>query len=214
MPTDNTQETLDRILADLRSDEQTRQLSAIHELGTINYSSEAILRELERLALHGEGAVQKFALTALSFKTSQYVASQRTSQTKFDRNLILKEIDQWQKDELIAPLQAEVLRRHYDFDIKRAAPLQSVPKNLAEGLEESAPVLSEGSVEAIETPQQPTSTGPRPTLTQTLLSEASIKIYLYLGAFFVISSALILAAVVEAARLPILAVATLAFGGA
>ncbi|HLO13560.1 MAG TPA: hypothetical protein VK206_01935, partial [Anaerolineales bacterium] len=41
----------------------------------------------------------------------------------------------------------------------------------------------------------------------------SIRIYLYLGAFFVIASALILAAVVEAARLPILAMATLAFGG-
>ena len=48
---------------------------------------------------------------------------------------------------------------------------------------------------------------------QTLLSEASIKVYLYLGAFFVIASALILAAIVEAARLPILVVATLAFGG-
>ena len=49
---------------------------------------------------------------------------------------------------------------------------------------------------------------------QTLLNESSIKIYLYLGAFFVIASALILAAVVEAARLPILAAATLGFGGA
>jgi hypothetical protein len=45
-----------------------------------------------------------------------------------------------------------------------------------------------------------------------LLSEASIKVYLYLGAFFVIASALILAALVQAARLPILAAATLAFG--
>ena len=52
-----------------------------------------------------------------------------------------------------------------------------------------------------------------PSLMQTLLSEASIKVYLYLGAFFVIASTLILAAVVEAARMPILAVATLAFGG-
>ena len=34
--------------------------------------------------------------------------------------------------------------------------------------------------------------GPRPTLTQTLLSEASIKIYLYLGAVFVITAALFL----------------------
>lgn len=51
MASHNVQETLDRILADLRSDENTRQLAAIHELGTINYSSEAILHELEQLAL-------------------------------------------------------------------------------------------------------------------------------------------------------------------
>ncbi|HAV77469.1 MAG TPA: hypothetical protein DCX53_08950 [Anaerolineae bacterium] len=46
-----------------------------------------------------------------------------------------------------------------------------------------------------------------------MLSENSIRIHLYLGAFFVIASAAILAAVIEAARLPILVVATLIFAG-
>jgi hypothetical protein len=215
MASNDVQETLDRILFDLRSDETTRQLAAIHELGTITYSSEAIVRELERLALREEGALQKFALAALSSTTSQYVASQRSLHTKFDRNLILKEIDEWQKDELIELRQAEVLRRHYDFDIKRAAPPLPSSASVVEKPVQSA--ISEESMEQIEKPQeisqQITATSPRPSLMQTLLSEASIKIYLYLGAFFVIASALILAALVEAARLPILAVATLAFGG-
>ncbi|MCC7118801.1 MAG: hypothetical protein IT310_09770 [Anaerolineales bacterium] len=55
--------------------------------------------------------------------------------------------------------------------------------------------------------------GPRPTLLQTLTSEASIKIYLYLGAFFVIAAAAILGAAVPGARLPILIIGTLIFGG-
>ena len=53
---------------------------------------------------------------------------------------------------------------------------------------------------------------PRPSLLQTLLSETSVKIFLYLGAFFVISAAIILGTLVAAARLPILLVATVIFG--
>ncbi len=60
---------------------------------------------------------------------------------------------------------------------------------------------------------QPQPAAPRPGLTQTLLSETSIKIALYLGAFFVIAAAAILAALVEAARLPILLGATALFAG-
>jgi hypothetical protein len=209
MATNDVQETLDRILADLRSDEETLQLAAIHELGSINYSSEAIVRELERLALREESAVQKFALAALSSKTSRYVASQRPSPSKSSRNLILNEIDSWQKAGLVEPRQAEVLRRRYDFDLKRPAFVTVTPEP-----QDVETILSERAAEQPKEPQRLAPTGPRPSLTQTLLSEASIKIYLYLGAFFVIASALILAALVEAARLPILAVATLAFGGA
>ncbi|HMD81837.1 MAG TPA: hypothetical protein VKE92_11045, partial [Anaerolineales bacterium] len=214
MASQPVQETLDRILADLKSDEKTRQLAAIHELGTINYSSEAILRELEQLALGEENAVQKLALTALSLKTNQNIASKLSIQTKFNRNLILKEIDEWQADELIESRRAEVLRRHYDFDIKPAtsfpAMAQAAPEPQAVQQATSEPSREQNTAQAVQQPLIPA--GPRPSLMQTLLSEASIKVYLYLGAFFVIASALILAAIVEAARLPILVVATLAFG--
>jgi hypothetical protein len=129
----------------------------------------------------------------------------------------LNEIDQWQKDGVLEQRHAEVLRRRYDFDRQPAAPLQPVGETSAKEPEASTSTLPDASLERIKKlqgvsrPLQPTA--PRPSLMQTLLSEASIRIYLYLGAFFVIAAALILAALVEAARLPILAVATLIFGG-
>jgi hypothetical protein len=49
---------------------------------------------------------------------------------------------------------------------------------------------------------------------QSLLSETSINVALYLGAFFVIGAGLVLSALVEAARLPILASVTALFGAA
>src|SRR5687767_450623 len=125
MANNDVQETLDRLLEELKSDHSERCLQAIQELSELNYSSEAIVLRLERLALKGEAPVQKAALAALSFKTSQYVASRLSAHPKFYRNLILKEIDQWQEDELVESRQAEVLRRHYDFDIKRTAAHQA-----------------------------------------------------------------------------------------
>jgi len=217
MATNGEQETLDRILEELKRNDPARRLGALQKLNELGVSSTAILVELERLALKGEGEVQRAALAALSSRTSQLVASRRAFHPKFDRNLILNEIDQWQKDELIEPPQAEVLRRRYDFDLKPAAPLPSVPEKFAKESEASIAALPDASLERINKLQgvsRPlTPAGPRPSLMQTLLSESSIRIYLYLGAFFVIAAALILAAVVEAARLPILAAATLAFGG-
>lgn len=217
MAINGEQETLARILEELKRNDPARRLGALQKLNELGVSSTAILVELERLALKGEGEVQRAALAALSSRTSQLVASQRAFHPKFDRNLILNEIDQWQKDELIEPQQAEVLRRRYDFDLKPATLLQPASEEFAKESEASIATLPEASVERIKKLQgvsrSLTPTGPRPSLMQTLLSEASIKVYLYLGAFFVIAAALILAAVVEAARLPILAVGTLAFGG-
>ncbi|RME90564.1 MAG: hypothetical protein D6770_02220, partial [Anaerolineae bacterium] len=57
----------------------------------------------------------------------------------------------------------------------------------------------------------PPASSPTHTLAQALFGETSIKIALYLGAFFVIAAATILAALVEAARLPILLSATALF---
>ncbi len=52
---------------------------------------------------------------------------------------------------------------------------------------------------------------PKHTLAEALLSETAAKVALYLGAFFVLAGAFILAAIVEVARLPILTLLTIAF---
>ncbi len=112
------------------------------------------------------------------------------------RKIILEEIKKWQQDGLITDSVARDLARRYEpASAKPTAPEAASP---------AAPLAPAPAV-------PPT---PRPNLTQTLLSETSIKIALYLGAFFVIAAALILAALVEVLRLPILLVVTTIFGGA
>jgi hypothetical protein len=203
MAGNNVQETLDRILEELSSNESARCLAAIHELDTLNTSSPAILRELERLAVqHDNPQVQEYASQLLGTSVHRYVRSNINNLNRGDRSFILKQLEQWEAEGLIETHSANVIRRRYDFDIPgRAVTPRPAP-------------VPEKAIEPPAAPPQPVPpAGPPPSLTQTLLSEASIKVYLYLGAFFVIAAALILAALVEAARLPILAVATLAFGG-
>lgn len=209
MANNDLQESLNRILRELKSDDPARQLGAIEELGVVNASSEAILLQLEHLTVQGASEVQVAALNALSLKTSQFVASKLSALEKPQRQIILSEIEKWLNAGLIGRHRADVLRRRYDFDIKPAGTVTAKPAvSVAEEIEQPA----ETAAEQIPTPAAPPA-APRASLMQTLLSESSIKVYLYLGAFFVIASALILAAVVEAARLPILALATIAFGG-
>ncbi|HUG33267.1 MAG TPA: hypothetical protein VMJ90_00755, partial [Anaerolineales bacterium] len=129
MSSESVQETLDRILAGLKSSDTTRQLAALRELETIKFSSEAIILHLEKLVLQGNGAVQKLALAALDLETSQFATSKSTALTKTTRQIILNEIAEWVEDGLIEPVRAEVLRRHYDFDIKRGTPIKpAVPQ--------------------------------------------------------------------------------------
>lgn len=223
MTTDNAQETLNRILADLKSGDEARQLAAIRELESTNFSSEAILRQLERLGMDASGSLRKSALDALRLQTSQFVASKISNLVKHDRLILLKEIDKWRKAGLLDEEQAEILSRRYDFDIVYGAPTRSgvLPPHEAEKPEPAVeaipaqPIVSTPApVAQAPKPDAPLKPAePRPSLIQILLSETSIRIYLYLGAFFVIASAAILAALVEAARLPILIVATLIFAG-
>lgn len=205
MPENKAQEVLNRILGDLKSDDPINQLSAIRELEQTGYSSLAIVGRLEELAIRGEGAAQNFALEALKLVTSQQVASRRLEISKPSRLLILREIDSWQASGLLERFRAEALRRRYDFDIQAG-------KEIAEPKPEQKIEAKESA--AVEMPKpvaQPRPAEPRLSLMQTLLSEASVRIYLFLGAFFVIAAAAILAALVESARLPVLLVTTLAF---
>ena len=196
---EDTQKILDEILERLKSSDRAQQVEGILALEKLDYSSKLIFLELERLAIGGAAEVKEAALNALNSPPSQFIASQLSRLSKHDRLTVLKEIEVWEQNGLIESHRAEVISGRYDFDVKTRSSPQAEPQVLPK----EAPVISTEIIPA----------GPRPSLMQTLLSEASIRIYLYLGAFFVIASALILAAIVEAARLPILAVATLAFGG-
>ncbi|HKI52827.1 MAG TPA: hypothetical protein VJ987_01785, partial [Anaerolineales bacterium] len=220
MAGENVQAVLDRILRELKSEDKERELAAIQELETVNFSSEAVVSQLEKLALRNTGNIRDAALRALSFKTSQFVSSKRSPLNRSSRAIILREIETWQDNGLLDSHQATVFKRRYDFDIQpgittRPTTPQPEEKQIVEKKEPAQAVVSKP---APVSEQQPPAhlakpAAPRPSLTQILLSENSIRIYLYLGAFFVIASAAILAAVIEAARLPILLVATLIFAG-
>ncbi len=196
--------TLEEILASIQTDlkgetVQTR-LDAIQKLAEQNFSSPAILRTLERLALNDKSkSVRAAARQALDTPTHRYIQGQISKRTRPERKTILSEIDKWESQELIHADLADVLRQRYGFDLKPATPAPE-PISAPQPEPEPAPI-SQATL------------APRLSLTQTLLSETSIKIALYLGAFFVIAAAAILAAVVEAARLPILLAATALFAG-
>ena len=214
-------QVLDEMLADMRSGDEELVLAAIADLGTINFSSDAIARQLEKLALGENAKLRAAALNALKFKTSKMVAEQRSIENRFNRSLFIKAIDVWESDGLLEPFRAEVIRRRYDFDMRGENSAQAaqapLEKAVAQPIPATVPTSSvEALAQSIPAPASrpaPVSAAPRLSLMQVLLSETSIKIYLYLGAFFVIAAAAFLAALVEAARLPVLLVATIIFAG-
>ena len=215
MANNNVQAALDRILEELTSGNVEREIAAIHELETINFSSEAIVLQLEKLVLRKSAVVRHAALRALRFQTSQFVSSKRSPLNPSSRAIILREIETWQENGLLEEHRADVLKRRYDFDIEPGIPVKKVETEPEEKpVQAAVPALKPAPVAAPQPKPLPAKPAePRPSLTQILLSENSIRVYLYLGAFFVIASAAILAAVIEAARLPILLVATLIFAG-
>ncbi len=203
-PVPTPEETLERIQALLRDEQPTIRLAAIQELLTLNYSSAALLRALETLALRDPSEpVRQAAREALNSPTHRYIQARISKLDRRTRQAILDEIETWQKQGILQAEQALVMRARYDFDLQPAAPPP----------QPQAASVSPAPASAPASPASPPSEK-RPTLAQTLLSETSIKIALYLGAFFVIAAAVILAAVIAAARLPILLAATALFGGA
>lgn len=212
-------ETLTQILKSLKRGDPESRLAAIQELHQLNYTSEAIRAELERLALKDDNEkIREAALAALDLPTNRHIRSNASKLGRGERYALLKEIDGWVKSDLLDKTQAEVLKRRYDFDIS-PLPTPPVPAPVKETATSPAqnaapPSTSATKLTNIAPPlsTKPAPAGPRPTLLQTLLSETSVKIALYLGAFFVIASAVILGALVEAARLPTLIIGTIIFG--
>jgi hypothetical protein len=210
------EEVLEEILAGLRSNKSEDRANAITQLNSINFSSEAIRRELEILARKDEDSnIRANALAALNSPSSRMV-QKRINSNKLDRGtryVLINEINEWVKSDLLETQTADLLRRRYDYDFE-AAP-QTAPKpatvHVADAnAEAKAP---EARPAAPMERREPVPEGPRPSLLQTLTSEAAIRIYLYLGAFFVIAAATFVGAAVPSLRLPILIIGTLIFGG-
>jgi hypothetical protein len=215
--------TLAQLLQDLQSGDENRILSALETLKTLTYSSEAVRLQLEKISLRGISRKMRSEARALLNSPANRAVAQRFNQNRLDRKtreLMLGEIKAWAQNELIEEKTADVLSRRYDFDI---APLPAQPKPLDAAQGKPAPAQSSDAMpQATPAPSVPAPAvsqpplappAPRPSLLQTLTSEASIKIYLYLGAFFVIAAAAILGAVVPEFRLPILILGTFLFGG-
>ena len=208
----NPEDVLKNILDGLRSADDVSRLNAISQLHLINYSSEAIRNELEKLAIHDENAdIRKDALIALDTATQKHVRSRINRLEAGSRFIILSEISEWERLGLLDKVKAAVLRKRYDFD-RTATPAARTVKSETESAKPQTTSAPEPAAppppKAEAKPEEP-----RATLTQTLLSETSIKIALYLGAFFVVASAAILAALSPAARLPVLFIASFIFGG-
>ena len=198
------EEILAGIHAGLQSKDIQTCLNAIQQLGEQKFSSPAILRTMEGLALKDESeAVREAARQALTSPTHRYIQGRTSNLDRKARQTILAEITSWEVQGLISSDQADVIRHRYDFDLT-PAPVKEDPPDLPMPTLPASVKSEQGEFR---------SAPPRPGLTQTLLSETSIKIALYLGAFFVIAAAVILATVLEAARLPILLAATALFAG-
>jgi hypothetical protein len=200
-PTPKPEDVLSELLNGLWSETALERLNAIQDLAKLNYSSEAIRNELEKLAANdGDELVQKEALAALDLPAQRNVRRHFNKMERRQRQIFLQEIADWEKLGLLENQQADLLRRRYDFDFAPAPKIDSAQSEV------------EGRASPLPTPE-PVPAGPRPTLTQTLLSESNVKISLYLGAFFVVASAAILGAFVDVFRLPLLVLGTIVFGG-
>lgn len=199
------EEILIDIYTNLKSADDVAVLQGIETLTKINFSSEAVRNQLEKLSTQSSNNdIRKAALSALNLPAQRNVRGRVNKLQRGDRYVILQEINDWEKGGLLAKENAEVIRRRYDFDFAPLSAPTPVARQAAATHPETPAPIRASTIARSE---------PRPSLLQTLTSEASIKVYLYLGAFFVIAAAAILGAAIPELRLPILILGTLIFGG-
>ncbi len=198
------EDVLKEILVGLQSGDAANRLSAIAQLNSFAYSSEAIRNKLEQLAVNDrDESVCREALAALDLPAQRNVRRHFNKLDKSKRRILLQEITEWEDLNLLKKGHAEAIRRRYDFDFP------PTPSSTPAQVDEFDSLNPDNS-----TPVPPSeSASPRATLLQTLLSETNVKISLYLGAFFVIASAAILGAFVDIFRIPLLILGTIIFGG-
>ncbi len=113
-----------------------------------------------------------------------------------EREIILREIRRWQAEGVLSADTCQVLLDHY-----AEPPATAAPPETDEDLERQRPLAND------------VPNARRTSFSQILLSETAVNTALYLGGFFIIVAAFIIAALVASARLPILIAATLIFLG-
>ena len=93
------QETLGRILEELRKGDQAGRLAAIRELHQLNYSSEAVLAELEHLAVKDDHPeIRTAALSALDLPVNHHIRTLASKLGRGERYTLIKEIEEWEKN--------------------------------------------------------------------------------------------------------------------
>ena len=123
-----------------------------------------------------------------------------------DRRALSERIIRWQEQGLVDPAQAIMLSQ----SLQDAPPVPSVPAaSPASTIPQPATGDPAPATPAAASAAAPDRVAPSPTF---LFSDLSIRVFLYLGGFLVVAAALILAALVEVARLPILLALTAAAG--
>jgi hypothetical protein len=171
-------EVLNEILNDLQSAVVANRLRAIKLLHSINYSSEAIRNELEKLAINSDSpAIRKNAFAALDLPTQRNVRSRSNTLTASNRFILLNEINEWENTGLLDNFAASVLRKRYDFDatptppaVKPAAVQPALPTSQAKPIKPSTAAATpmKASQPVQLTTSQPVATkevaGPKPTV--------------------------------------------------
>ena len=181
---------LERVIHDLHQDSEQVRFQALDDLPAFPATAD-LARILERLAIHDSSlSVRARAIDILRSESYAPVCRSFTAATANGRNFFLNEITALEKDGILPVETAQVLRNRYSL----------------------SPALPQPSKSAASA-GHPLGRG-QPSLGQILLSDTTLKIALYLGAFFMVVAAFILAALVEVARVPVLTALTAIFFGA
>jgi hypothetical protein len=190
----------------LASEDPKDRLEGIKLIAALAESSREVVLSLEHAVLKDANeAVRQAAEKALLAFPHQPLYRSLMGTTEAGREYMLYEIGRLEKEGLFDPHLASLIKARYA--LKPAAdPEVHKPSPVSPAAPET---LSKPGLEPTPAAQKQ----PAPSLTQILLSETTIKITLYLGAFFVVAAAFILAALVEVSRLPVLGTITVVFLG-
>ncbi|MBI5823464.1 MAG: hypothetical protein HZB18_05500 [Chloroflexi bacterium] len=210
------EEILNELYAKLQSDDDVAVLHAISALRNINFSSEAIRRQLEKISLSSDSPqVRKDALAALDLPSQRNIRKRQNTLQRSERNILVREINAWEKDGLFGKQTLDVIRRRYDFDFTppppsitaqdapRPAPVPMAsppPMKAVQPVQMTTPLPAQAKVTPAPKPVAPPKPKQPPIdwkklqgqLADAASSGALLRALLYLGAFMIVISATVL----------------------